>query len=190
MRLVCFLELNSLREWPMQAMLASTRAQGQEEGELVCLYALVYMDLMNERNARVCGPTFVWHEYLAEVMRHPGRFQRRYRMSLAVFNQLCTLLLPSLQKEHKNSCVNVEVVLHCTLRWLASGSYDDISSAVSISVPTFYRFIHSGMGGIISSDVLAVQFPNSIDSLKKQCTVFVALSLHGAIQGCVGVVDG
>lgn len=111
-------------------------------------------------------------------------------MSLVAFRQLCCIVAPALRKDHPYSSVCVEVVLRWTLRWLAGGSYEDISAIASLSVPTFFRYIYAGMNAIIASDYLAIEFPASNDAIAQQCAEFTEISTHGVMRGCVGAVDG
>lgn len=111
-------------------------------------------------------------------------------MSLAAFRQLCCIVAPALRNEHPYAYVCIEVVFHCTLRWLAGGTYEDISAIVSISVPTFFRYMKAGMNAIIASDYVAIEFPASNDAIAQQCAEFAGISTHGVMIGCAGVVDG
>lgn len=76
------------------------KIEQQEEKEFVCVSAMVYMHLMNERSAKCAGPIFLWNEYVGEVLAYTGRFQRQYRMDITAFNQLCRLLEPALRQRH------------------------------------------------------------------------------------------
>jgi len=161
-----------------------------EETELVSVWALVYTNMINERCDKSTGPLFVWNQYISEVLTHPRRFQRRYRMSFNAFQQLCGLLEPILRVSHPRSTIRVEIVLHCMLRWLAGGSYDDISAIASLSVPTFFRYVNFGMNALLACESLAIRFPSSEAEMKSQCESFEGISMHGVIKGCIGAVDG
>jgi hypothetical protein len=99
--------------------------------------ALVYMDGLNERSDKCMTPPFLWSEYLSGVLARSGRFRRRYRMRFNAFSQLCSLVEPKLRVLHPYTTVRVEIVLHC-MRWLARGSYEDISAIALMTVSSFF----------------------------------------------------
>ena len=172
-------------------LLGSDDAEETEQlVQVATVAALVFMNSLNERNAKVTGPPFVWGSYLQGVLCYPGRFERRYRMSLEAFDKLCAMLAPLMHRSHGNSTICVPVVLHCTLRWLAGGSYDDICATVSTTVSSFYRYVSFGMSSIVLCKSLAITFPSTDDELVQQCQEFESLSSHGALKGCVGAIDG
>ncbi|TYZ57496.1 hypothetical protein PybrP1_000373, partial [[Pythium] brassicae (nom. inval.)] len=111
-------------------------ADDEDDEGFVCVLAILYVDSLSGCCERVMRTAFNWNIYITELLRMSERFQRRYRMSLPTFIQVCRLIAPSLRTEHMNSCVNVNIVLHCTLHRLTGGSYDDISWVVSINMST------------------------------------------------------
>jgi len=74
-----------------------------------------------------------WNQH-ARRLECEGQFHRMYRMSVASFNNLLDLLRPWLQVNLKQTCnaskgkqpIVAEIILHCTLRYLAGGSVHDI----------------------------------------------------------------
>ncbi|KAE9023922.1 hypothetical protein PR003_g12211 [Phytophthora rubi] len=85
----------------------------------------------------------VWSEHVT-ILRLERRFGRYYRMNEAAFEQLVEMLRPRLVVDGRMSTVRTgeapispEVVLHCTLRWLAGGSYLDVCGSGHLSVPSF-----------------------------------------------------
>ncbi len=74
-----------------------------------------------------------WNQH-ARRLECEGQFHRMYRMSVASFNNLLDLLQPWLQVNLKQTCnaskgkqpIVAEIILHCTLRYLAGGSVHDI----------------------------------------------------------------
>lgn len=45
-----------------------------EDANAVCVSALMYMHVMNERSTKRMGPIFLWDQYLQGVLAHKGRF--------------------------------------------------------------------------------------------------------------------
>ncbi|KAG6941469.1 hypothetical protein JG688_00018658 [Phytophthora aleatoria] len=160
---------------------------GEDEGEyieVVSVWALVYMYALNVRSEKTVLPPFLWGEYRSGVLARPGRFQRRYSMSYDAFSQLCCWLEPTLRILHPYSSVHSDIVLHCTLRWLAGGSsYDDISAIAMMSVPTFFRYVNSGMTALLACEELAIKFPTTRDEMKAQSEAFATKSLGGVLKG-------
>jgi len=76
------------------------------------------------------------------------------------------------------------------LRWLAGGSYEDISAIALMTVPSFFRYVNSGMSALLACELLALRFPKTRDEMKSQCDAFAVKSTDGALRGCVGAVDG
>lgn len=113
-----------------------------------------------------------------EVPTHAGRFQRRYRMRYDAFQQFCGFLVPVLRVYLPYSIVRVEVVLHCTLRWLAGGCFEDISAIASMSVPTFFCYVNCGMSVLLACEELDINFPLSEPVMKDQCNSFASISVH------------
>jgi hypothetical protein len=81
-----------------------------------------------------------WQAHV-RTLRREGTFSRFYRMSYSSFQKLLTMLWPSLsvnceQSRRRTSgleSIYAEIVLHCTLRFLAGGSYLDIMCNAGIS---------------------------------------------------------
>ncbi len=76
----------------------------------------------------------------------PQSFARLYRMNYFSFMKLLDVLRPALLTNEKMSRVRTpfgpitpQIALHCTLRWLAGGSYLDIRLFAGLSVASFCR---------------------------------------------------
>ncbi|EGZ15564.1 hypothetical protein PHYSODRAFT_315810 [Phytophthora sojae] len=94
-------------------------------------------------------------------------------MRYDAFQQFCGFLVPVLRVYLPYSIVRVEVVLHCTLRWLAGGCFEDISAIASMSVPTFF-FV------LLACEELDINFPLSEPVMKDQCNSFASISVHAS----------
>jgi len=87
----------------------------------------------NFRGDFVVRQRLKWNQHVRRL-ECEGQFHRMYRMSVASFNNLLDLLRPWLQVNLKQSCnaskgkqpIVAEIILHCTLRYLAGGSVHDI----------------------------------------------------------------
>ncbi|KAG6949202.1 hypothetical protein JG688_00014727 [Phytophthora aleatoria] len=148
------------------------------------------MYAFNVRSEKTVFPPFLWSGYISGVLARPGGFQRRYRMSYDEFSQLCGLQEPTLRILHTYPSVHAVIVLHRTLRWLAGGSYDDISAVAMMSVPTFFGYVNSGKTALLACEELAIRFQTARDEMKAQCEAFATKSLEGVLRGCIRDVDG
>jgi hypothetical protein len=91
-----------------------------------------------EERERLRGPnyerrTFHFYSYVAGVT--PRLFKRTYRMNRNDFEALCTLLYV------RDSRFQVSTRLSMTLRWLAGGSYLDISLSHHVATSSFYHVV-------------------------------------------------
>jgi hypothetical protein len=83
-------------------------------------------------------------------------FKKFYRMNLSSFNELLGLLRPHIKVNFKQSSnasngrhpIIHEIILHCTLRYLAGGSYHDIRTTAGLSKSSFYHCIYHGIDAI------------------------------------------
>ncbi len=72
-------------------------------------------------------------------------FQRMFRLSRTAFAKLVELVTPLLSKNEaqakksSGSCISVVTKLAVTLRWLAGGSYLDISRLFGVDEHSFWR---------------------------------------------------
>jgi len=93
-----------------------------------------------------------WDQHVRQLELE-GQFKRMYRMSLASFNKLIDLLLPWFHVNLKQSCnaskgkqpIVAEIIMHCTLCYLAGGSVHDIWLCAGLSVSSFYRAVQQGI---------------------------------------------
>ena len=79
--------------------------------------------------------------------------------------KLCFIISPQVQVNDEMSrrrtgkdSVTVEIMLHCLLRWLASGSYLDIKLSAGISKAAFYNYIYKCMDAIWTPKLWPISF--------------------------------
>ena len=77
-----------------------------------------------------------WDAHVNTLM-HEGQFRWMYRMSLSSFNYLLSMLRKDISVNDRKSRARTgtdpivpEIILHCTLRYLAGGSFHDIRTCV------------------------------------------------------------
>jgi len=83
-----------------------------------------------------------------------------------------------------------ELCLCMTLRWLAGGSYLDISDIVGVSQASFYRVVWKTIMAFVLCPQLAIRFPQTSEDIQMAIEGFASVSTGSAIKSCVGVVDG
>ena len=148
-----------------------------------------------EREQRHVRDRMEWQSHVSELMKEgPNAFQKMYRMSLGSFNKLCNLLRPFLEVHQEMAYVRSdkgpiipEVCLHCTLRWLAGGSFYDARISAGISVPSFYRVVFKCIDAINQCPELKYHLPTDLDEAAQN---FQDISSNSVISGCVGALDG
>jgi hypothetical protein len=160
------------------------------------LFLLAHEAVLVARSAAIARQRLKWQRRV-EQLEAEGSFDRTYRMSLDSFNTLLSYLYNDLAVNNAMSTrssgvgpIEPEIVLHCTLRWLAGGSYIDIRDAAEISVASFYRVLHVGIRAVVKSDHLRYHFPSSLDEIEAEAAGFGSHSLFGVLNGCVGCLDG
>jgi hypothetical protein len=134
-----------------------------------------------------------WDIHVLKLMaEHPTAFSRLYRMEYASFVKLCALLDPIILRFQRQGrkAIATEVVLHCTLRWLAGGSYLDIRISAGISIPSFYQCVHRCINAILFCESLAYKFPSQKEDIEMAAQSFMEISTNHTIKGCVACVDG
>eukprot|EP00918_Siedleckia_nematoides_P104797 GHVU01228748.1.p1 GENE.GHVU01228748.1~~GHVU01228748.1.p1 ORF type:complete len:429 (-),score=19.71 GHVU01228748.1:184-1470(-) len=139
-----------------------------------------------------------WEVVVYDLLREPaGSFEGYYRMTLEMFMVLRALLDPLLQRDAIMAYVSCErtpidatIILHCTLRWLAGGSMQDLKASGGISKRSFYRSVHAGMVAICVCDTLSYHFPSTLQEIHEAAYSFALLSSHRVVRGCVGAIDG
>jgi len=138
-----------------------------------------------------------WDQHVRQLEREE-QFKRMYRVSLASFNKLIDLLWPWLHVNLKQSCnaskgkqpIVAEIIMHCTLCYLAGGSVHNILVCAGLSVSLFYRAVQRGIDAINACPKLAFKFPITVEDLMKSASEFEQLRSHGVIYGCIGAMNG
>jgi hypothetical protein len=138
----------------------------------------------------------MWGAHVVKLRREK-KFARYYRMDEDAFDHLVAILQPDLQVDARMSTrrtgeapISAEVVLHCTIRWLAGGSYLDISDVGCISIPSFYRCLSKGIGAIVACAELSFTLPRTPEKIEQAAAEFAQCSTDRVFDGCVGCIDG
>ena len=153
--------------------------------------------------SRKCSGDFVvrqrlnWNLHVKTLIRE-GLFKKMYRMSPSAFNKLLKMLLPWMNVDNKQSSnaskgrrpIVAEIILHCTLRYLAGGSVHDIRVCAGLSQSSFYRAVHRGLDAINDCPSLSINFPMTLSDLSRSAAEFKSISSHGVIDGCIAALDG
>eukprot|EP00918_Siedleckia_nematoides_P084398 GHVU01185436.1.p1 GENE.GHVU01185436.1~~GHVU01185436.1.p1 ORF type:complete len:435 (-),score=16.09 GHVU01185436.1:448-1752(-) len=147
---------------------------------------------------RIARPRLAWDVHLHYLLSEcGGSFERYYRMPLDAFVHLRFLLEPFLHKDAvmawiccNRTPIDVTLVMHCMLRWMAGGDHDDIRLIAGISRASFYRALHAGLVAVCLCPELAYHFPYTRDEINDAALAWAALSSHGVVRGCVGAMDG
>jgi hypothetical protein len=98
---------------------------------------------------------FCFDSFVAGVS--PSIFKRMYRMDRGAFEELCELVLKHSESRRRTSSrLTVSARLAMTIRWLAGGSYLDISMSHYVSIPTFYFVVDQTIADL--NDILTMSF--------------------------------
>jgi hypothetical protein len=158
----------------------------------LCVSAL-YM-VPNSRCRSLIEQRLLWDVYSS---RHDqrGTLLRRLRMKKDSFNKLVGLLAENLAVDEvaadkRGGAIIPEICVYCTLRYLAGGSYLDITDIAGISQASLYRVVWKTITAIAKCKALRIIFPKSPQEIEDAIAGFASVSQDGAINNCVGVVDG
>jgi hypothetical protein len=86
--------------------------------------------------------------------------------------------------------INAEIILHCTLWFLAGGSYLDIMCNAGLSRTAFYPSIYKGIDAINRCPDLALKLPWSLEELHNAADEFALLNRDQLLNGWVLALDG
>ena len=135
-----------------------------------------------------------WNEYCS---RHHdrGTLVRRLRMTKDSFDKLVLLLRDDLLVHEtfanlRGGAIIPDLCLFCTLRFLAGGSYLDITDIVGISKSSFYRVVWKTITALVKCSALRIRFPKTTEEITAAIAGFASVSTDGVIHNCAGVVDG
>jgi DDE superfamily endonuclease len=159
---------------------------------LVCVAALYLVP--EKRNRSLIEQRLAWDEY---CWRHHqrGTLKRRIRMSKDSFDKLVLLIQDDLvvddaSADKRGGAILPEICLYCTLRYLAGGSYLDISDIAGISQSSFYRVVWKTITAIVKCNALKIRFPKTKKEVTSAIAGFASISAEGVINNCAGVLDG
>ncbi len=127
-----------------------------------------------------------WHRHVRSLKKQ-GLFCLYYRMSYEAFNGLLNLLQTDLavnttksrNRTSNQEPIDVELTLHCTLRYLAGASYLDVIIHTGISRAAFYSCVYRGIDAICRCLELQLKMPMSLSEMHDAATAFKELSLDG-----------
>jgi DDE superfamily endonuclease len=161
---------------------------------LICFCYGCYLFYPHQREPSFFEQRIRWQQYADKHTRR-GTFAIRLRMERASFDKLLSylrheILVNELMAKPRGGMIIPKVCLFCTLRWLAGGSYLDITDIVGISKPSFYRVVNKTVRAIVNCDELDIIFPKTAVDIKAAAAGFASRSYSGAIKNCVGVADG
>jgi DDE superfamily endonuclease len=92
--------------------------------------------------------------------------------------------------ELRGGAILPELRLYCALRWLAGGSYTDVSLFCGISQASFYRVCWQTIHAICKCEELQLHFPTTLEECQEAAAGFRSISRGEAIVTCVGAIDG
>ena len=124
-----------------------------------------------------------------------GTFKRRLRMTKESFDKLLSyvyedLLVKEQMANMRGGSIIPEICLYCALRWLAGGSYLDVTDVAGISQPSFYRVVWKTIFAIVKTPDLSIKWPKSGAEIQSAISGFTSISKNGVISNCAGVGDG
>ena len=133
-----------------------------------------------------------WGSYLSKMPEK--HFFTLFRMDYRTFQHLLDRTKHGMQRDYLQSeraggFVSPEAQLAFTIRWLAGGSYIDITDHYGVSRSTFYRLVYECIDLIIHA--FPISFPAvSRAALDSLATDFVSKQTKSIFQRVVGAIDG
>jgi hypothetical protein len=118
-----------------------------------------------------------------------GSFAECYRMSAQAFYQLLEWIRPAIEEDESES-LSPEWQLHCTLRFLAGGSEDDIRIITGYSESRFISVIRRVMRAIDQLTELQLKRPSTPNELRNASEGFANLSTQRVFTSCVAALGG
>jgi DDE superfamily endonuclease len=120
---------------------------------------------------------------------------RRLRMKYESFVKLVDMLRAPLEVNiemaaRRGGAITPEACVYATLRYLAGGSYVDISDLLGIRPASFYSTLRKTLLAIIECEALQLVFPSTVEQCMALASDFEDISHNGVIINCVGAVDG
>ncbi len=174
----------------------STQFNDDDDSELMLAFcaALLVQDFRGDVIKR---QRLNWDRHV-KSLRRQGLFRRFYRMSYEAFCILLELLRPalsinatkSMNRTSNQDPIGPELILHCTLRFLAGASYLDVMVHTGISKPAFYTCVYKGLDAICGCQDLDLKMPRTLTEFHDAAFAFQQMSLDGRLNGCIGALDG
>jgi len=139
-----------------------------------------YLSAKKARKAMYVRERIEWEKHIQQLAEEgPEAFLRMYRMEYRSFKKLCTIISGKIlvndemaQVRTGKEGISVQIILHCLLRWLASGSYIDIRLSAGISPSYFYTSVYKCMDAILDSEELALQISKYCKGIGRNSTGF------------------
>jgi len=136
----------------------------------------------------------IWSDYEKRNIRR-GTFRRALRMEKHSFDNLVNLVQHTLSVDAsmaklRRGAIVPELCVFCAIRYFVGGSHLDIIDICGISVPSFYRVIWRTARAINHCAALNIKWPKEPNEIFTAAAGFVSIGTNGAINNCVGVVDG
>jgi len=140
----------------------------------------------NLPGARVQRPIFSFEISLQGYAE--GFFERLYRMPKRSFYSLATRILLHRARQGRRTGYSSPLVrLSCAIRWLAGGSYLDISMAHHLPVSTTYLFINKTIDDLDA--ILTIEFPVGDKEALSDISVGFSRDGRSPLSGCCGALD-
>jgi hypothetical protein len=161
---------------------------------LLCVTALYSLPGRGGRSGSLIEQRLAWDDYCGRHHQR-GTLLRRLRMRKDSFEKLVHLLGEALvvnkaAADKRGGAILPEICVYCTLRYLAGGSYLDITDIAGISQSSFYRIVWKTITAIVQCKALRVAFPTTDEEVQAAIGGFASVSTDGVIKNCAGVVDG
>ena len=86
--------------------------------------------------------------------------------------------------------ITTEIALHCCIRWLSGGAWQDVRLTARISRSSLYEYAHRCVAAINSCTKLQYKFPTTASEIANAALGFKSISSHNIFTGCVAAVDG
>jgi DDE superfamily endonuclease len=146
------------------------------------------------RNPSIFEQRLCWEAYCDKHVAR-GTFRRRLRMSKPSFDKLLSyirtyLVVNEVKAKMRGGSICPELCLYSTIRWLAGGSYLDITDICGISKASFYRVVWKTITAIVLAPELAIRWPEDPEDIQDTMAGFSEISYNCAINNCAGVGDG
>ena len=140
-------------------------------------------------------PKLSWRCYVNNYACNDRFVKRHLRMSIKSFDKLLSLIRADIvsnnvRGESHGGIIIPEIQLFCCLRWLAGGSYLDVLCLTRISQASFYRISYNVIEAINQCPQLQIKFPSTENECKVLSCGFENHSYDGAINNCIGAIDG